>query len=589
MGKPKKRQKTEDVVKSRITVLLNCTLLALICTLGFTIRVIGQVEKVFPKEGLILYRGVDPWYHARLADVAQQNFPHILQWDMFAKFPDGASVGYLPALTWLSVLTRQVGGEALVAFIPPVLAVLVIILTYFLSKELFNNKGVGLLAALFVAILPGEFFHRSLLGFVDHHVLETILATTCIYFLTKAYKTEKTLWSILSGIAIGVYILTWAGAPLFVGLVLLWFWFEFLRRYAKKEEQFFNVKLFSIVGLVAFPATMLPSNPIPKAAVLTLIVAPIVMWLLTRVIKSREMLLFALTAVTPLAIVFITMSFRYELVQLSSVLWGGDTYIGEAQPITISTLLATFGLAAILLPGGLWYAKKDRYTALFWIWAVVMLLANIGQRRWGYYTIVPISILASFFCFYSLKWFRQEAHKAIIVVIIGFAIAISLTNIVRLANLPNNISPDWYNTCKWLEQETPEPFSTEGAYYQTDLKERPKYGVLAWWDYGHWIIRIGKRVPLSSPTQFNTKPAEFFTSQSFEEAEKVLEDLNVKYIIIDKDLIEGKWYAVNLRIGTNRNIQDCIIWRLWTEEKDSPYKLVYKCSTIKVFERKVGL
>ncbi len=559
-----------------------------LCLLGigiltFLLRVAGQLDKIFVQD-LVWFRGVDSWYHMRLVDAMSANFPHQIEWDMFAKFPDGAANGYPPLLTWIGYAVGSIGGETAISFVPPILLVCIVGLTYFLGRVLFNG-WVGVIAALFVAILPGELFHRSMLGFFDHHVLETLLATSCILLFIESLKSGKYRWMFLTGIVLGLYHLTWAGTALFILILLAWLWYEFLRRLKADEDQFFLVKLFSIPGIVAFPFTLGLTSPIPKALTSALAVAPLVLWLLTKLIKDKSMLLFALTAVTPIAIVLTTMTFRYELLLLSTMFWGGDTYIGEASPPDVGTLLATFGLAVIFLPGGLWFAKKDRHTALFWIWAITMLVANVGQRRWGYYTIVPISTLSAFFILYCLKWVNKEARAAVLTVILVFAVGVSFTNTYRLAHISNNINADWYVASSWLKENTPEPFQTPQAYYQTSLQEKPSYGILSWWDYGNWIIRIGERVPLTSPTQAGIVPAEFFASTTFQEAEQAIGELNIKYIVVDQELVQGKWYAVNQRSHKDTPVEDSVAGMLWSAPHAAPYELVYERGTIKIFER----
>jgi len=60
---------------------------------------------------------------------------------------------------------------------------------YFIGKHL-HNRGTGLLAALIIATLPGQFLSRSLLGFTDHHVAETLFSTATILFLMLALRTS---------------------------------------------------------------------------------------------------------------------------------------------------------------------------------------------------------------------------------------------------------------------------------------------------------------------------------------------------------------------------------------------------------------
>ena len=80
---------------------------------------------------------------------------------------------------------------------------------------------------------------------------------------------------------------------------------------------------------------------------------------------------------------------------------------------------------------------------------------------------------------------------------------------------------------EWLRRNTPEPFGA-GDYYYARYRPgdtpRPAYTVMAWWDYGYEIIRLGRRVPVANPTQAGADIAgRFFTSLDEAEAVKVLD------------------------------------------------------------------
>ena len=73
---------------------------------------------------------------------------------------------------------------------PAVLAALTIFPVYFIGKGL-DNRSAGLLSAALIAILPGQFLTRSLLGFTDHHAMETLFSTIAMLFLILAIKSAR--------------------------------------------------------------------------------------------------------------------------------------------------------------------------------------------------------------------------------------------------------------------------------------------------------------------------------------------------------------------------------------------------------------
>lgn len=125
------------------------------------------------------------------------------------------------------------------AYYPVILGALVVIPTYFATKWIFNRE-VGLMASLLIAISCGQFLSRSMIGFNDHHIAETLLSTLTAMFMIMALKkinrnkfTFKDIknknyenimpsipFLIFTGITLGAYSLAWKGA-LFLVLLLV--------------------------------------------------------------------------------------------------------------------------------------------------------------------------------------------------------------------------------------------------------------------------------------------------------------------------------------------------------------------------------
>jgi len=105
----------------------------------------------------------------------------------------------------------------------------------------------------------------------------------------------------------------------------------------------------------------------------------------------------------------------------------------------------------------------------------------------------------------------------------------------------NDFSDDWYDALQWLQSNTPEPFEA-GSYErpaadaQIEIPPRA-YGVLAWWDYGYWITRVGRRIPNANPKQSQVKEvASFLVAQTEEAAEAALAPLGTRFVIVNAKL-----------------------------------------------------
>lgn len=565
-------------------------ILASISAGAFLLRVIPQLDKVFVN-GEVWFRGVDSWYHMRLVENMIANFPYPLYWDVHAVYPGGGQVGFYPLMHWgIAGLSRFVDYELVGAFLPPILGALIIIPVYFLGKELFG-RGVAFLACGLVAILPTELLHRSLLGFTDQHILETLLMVTTILFLVLAERRHHIVFPILSGVFLGLYLLNWHGALFFV--VILWIWFV-----AKAAYNMFKgkpIKEHCIQGAIVFGVALAIYAPFFNYSMLSFLtpmaligaaLTPFYLMLASKYCKTKySLVLFLCIPIVLSLIILQSMDHLHQVETLfRAVFYGFGATIGEAVPASPQMIFGTYGISFLLMFGGLYYYIKNKGNLLFIVWSAVLLAAALGQRRWGYYFAVNSSLLAAYLIFLVGGWVKQNVRVVVIVILCLFTILPSAWGTYKVANLPNNIDKDWYNSLVWMKENTPEPLP-EGSYYKLRADENATYGVLAWWDYGHWITSISHRVPLTNPA-FQDHPAgsEFFASETIKEAEASLGDLNIKYIVLSEDILTGKWHAIQEKANKDVDMLNSIAFKLWSNDLEG-YTLVHKEGSVKVFER----
>jgi len=91
-----------------------------------------------------------------------------------------------------------------------------------------------------------------------------------------------------------------------------------------------------------------------------------------------------------------------------------------------------------------------------------------------------------------------------------------------------------YDALLWLRDNTPR---TSGL---DDPSVRPEYGVMSFWDYGHHLNFYAERPNIANPfSQLGTNregilnDARFFTEEDEEKAAGLLEDLGVRYLLLD--------------------------------------------------------
>ncbi|MFP4038398.1 MAG: STT3 domain-containing protein [Candidatus Nanohaloarchaea archaeon] len=111
-------------------------------------------------------------------------------------------------------------------FVAPTFAGLASVGMYFLGKEIYD-RYTGLAAAFFLAVIPGVLY-RSSAGFFEKEAIGTMFMVYSILFFVMAWKRNSWLYGIGSGLALGLFTISWGGSqmlwllyPLIIGFMLL--------------------------------------------------------------------------------------------------------------------------------------------------------------------------------------------------------------------------------------------------------------------------------------------------------------------------------------------------------------------------------
>ncbi|MDF1534257.1 MAG: oligosaccharyl transferase, archaeosortase A system-associated, partial [Methanosarcinaceae archaeon] len=288
---------------------------------------------------------------------------------------------------------------------------------------------------------------------------------------------------------------------------------------------------------------------------------------------------------------------------------GGGTTIAEASQLlyqggvfTLKPLWYNFGpavyiaLIAFLMLAYEVITKKNTQEKTFLIvWTVMILWATLQQNRFAYYMSVNIAILAGYFGIRLLEFgdwntfipnFKSKIRstadlpeivkviniKHILSALLVFLILINPTYSLAMQQSQGVGGPggQWLEAVGWMRYNTPDPGISYYENYpippagETFQYPDTAYGVMSWWDYGHWIEVIGHRIPNANPFQSGiggrsqsldeeNRPgaSTFFTAPSEEEATAVLEAVHpdpnkagARYIVSDVEMATGKFYAM---------------------------------------------
>ena len=631
-------------------------ILAALCGISLYIRIALPYDQIFVNDW-VWFRETDAYYYMRNIEVLVNNFPHFNSFDPYMLYPGGAGVLARPFFPWLIAgIIRLVSWgvptlhtmEAVGAYMPAILGTLTLIPVYFIGKELFN-RWVGVISAALVVILPGELLHRSLLGFTDHHVAEVLFSTVCILFLIMAIKrarereisfghfirrdwstiTKPLVYTLLAGVFLGIYLLSWQGGLLFIFIIFAYLVIQFIVDHLRHKSSDYlcivGTPLFLVAFLMLLPVLGKSSlDTVYRVAMPVVIVVPIVLSIISRLMAGRALkpFYYPLTLLGLAGIGLVALHaidpglFKYMIGQFSIFAPGGAMLtVLEVQPLlfpggeftlriawanfTTSFFISFISFAMLIY---LVIKEKSADKTLFLVWSIIMLMAVLGQRRFGYYYAVSAALLTGYFSWKMLdiaglskllakskevveavkkfkkrekktrekakqKTFMQPRGAWVRVIVVGIVIffLVFLPNILQakaFGSMPNAImNEDWYTSCLWLKDNSPEPFDDPDFYYELypprDEFEYPEtaYGVMSWWDYGYFIMYISHRIPNSNPGQARAREAgQFFTAQNESSVQEIVDryDLRTKYVVIDYAMATpAKFYAMAEWAGSN--------------------------------------
>ena len=535
--------------------ILTAVMLLIFMGVALYLRIALPYDKVFSGDW-VKFTGTDTYFYMRLVDNIVHNFPRVIEFDPYLLFPHGAVLINPPFFHFLLSAIIFMAGlgppsaeliDKIGIFFPPVLAALCVISVYFIGKALVN-RWAGIIAAGLIAISPGEILGRSILGFTDQHIAEILISTTAALFIILALKSIQTngteegsasslnlytlckpiIYSLLGGIFLGLYAITWYGALLFILLVFLFFIVQFILNHLRKES---GVRL-CLVNSIIFAAASIIFVPVAGNA---LVLVPLLIAFFIPLVLCAVSILFnrwnlkpwfypaSIVIVGALALgIFYLVSpalFKTLFSSLSIFSWHIGTTIQEMQPIflpsnkfSVMAVWLNFSTGFIFLLLGLviliYRSAKENNAAVTFIivWSLVILLATLAMRRFAYYLAVNVAVICGYMGWIIIQWFARHSrtqksikqpakkdrkHKrqgqaileektsraspAMLAVAAVFVfLLLFLPNISpavgTAASVPFAPSNAWCETLTWLRENTPDPFDNPDYYYQYYVK-----------------------------------------------------------------------------------------------------------------------
>ena len=439
----------EKVKNPMVIVLLIAAFL-----ISLYIRAVLPHDSVFLGNGIISISEDDGVYQMRIVDWIIHNYPHFLWFDPYSLYPYGQSQQWAPFFTFsLATIIWIVGlgspslelTYTIGAYYPAVLGALVIIPTYFIAKNVFDDRRVGILSAFIIALLPGHFLDRSVLGFTDHHIAETLLSTFTMLFLILSVRAarknkftfnELKTWNwkalspslpyfVLTGVFMSLYVLTWKGALLFAFIFGVYILIQHIIDHMHNERTDylgvlgFIIFLIPLISVILVPQLGGTKNYYYMGLIAGIAAFPLLS-ALSYYIKKRgyekyyyPVSIFAI-AVIGLILIRIVSPYIFDTIINSLTFFsrsGGGLTIAEASPyfdryggsFTFAPFMFDYGINGVIAFIGLAFLvygvfKKERQEkTLFLVWTLMMLWALFQQNRFAYYYAVNVAVLSAYF------------------------------------------------------------------------------------------------------------------------------------------------------------------------------------------------
>lgn len=573
---------------------------------GFLVRTVGAWGYTFNNgSGDVWMRGNDAWYHLRLIENMAANWPRLMTFDPFTGYPDGAAVVVAPLLSWLVVGMGKVLAfgdpsghllKVLTALLPPIAGVATLLPVYFIGREVWN-RWAGVVAAGLVLLLPSQFLSRSILGFADHHVLESLFSTTTMLFLILGYKRRQWRWYALAGIALGLYFLSWHGALFILSVILLWLFVQYvvdMGRGGQERHQLYGPAAATAITLAIWLPFKL-YNADWRLSVLFLgmmaAIGPFLM-LCSRIARARWQwwVLVAGTGLAAVAVLSIappgfkdTMRVAQQIALPTHL---GVRSIGETKAMSLSYFGMVYAANIATAGAALYWTVKERHEfLLIALWGGIMLLFSISQMRWEYYLVVPLSLLSAYGFVRIGTKVRREVKRGSALASLLFMLFATCIAGFGFAGQGSIMTGDWYEALTWLRNNSPEPYDSD-VYLELHSHEIADYSVLAWWDYGHFITQVAHRVPVANPFQQNVDDVSLFLVDGIDVP-------GVRYVIIDDSTVLGKWYAIPRWLSRETVVgapapEDSPAYQLWSGTYPG-WTVIHRNQTVVVLERAVSL
>lgn len=524
----------------------------------FTLRAIPFSRFIGP-DGVIVFTGNDPWYHLRAVEYTVRNWPDRLVYDPWTGYPSGAVTGQFGTLydQILATAALLIGlgnpdettVRLVVLFAPTIFGAAVALPTYYVVKKL-DGRMTAAIAIGLLALLPGVFFSRGLVGVSDHNIAEPFFLMVFIGALVAAIQRARAdvlivellspteiaavrkpvLLSVFAGLAGAMYLSVWSPGlftiVLLAGFFALMAVFDYRRGNTPDAVLLVGVismvtlMLLSLTRVETFDSTFIQISIVHVLVPLFVVVECLALLGLARVAESRDFSVVGYVGLTGgLAAVAVGALFVVAPGVFDAVFTNGFNFVTNRfnpQTQTIAEARSLLGLGV-----GPWYSlygllpvaavvgfvllmvrahtEDSPERLLVALFALMFAVAGMMQIRFNYYFAVFVAILAAYAIARVMEVAeiptslpRLASYQVIALILVAMVVVPGLvypvSGTVYGYSEGHNVGEytGWDSTLEWMATETPAVESDEFDYYGEYDKESFVYPDSAYSTLSWW-------------------------------------------------------------------------------------------------------
>lgn len=157
---------------------------------------IRLIPALFIKDSGFLYTlDTDTWFTLRQVEVMVNHFPQYDWFDPMTAFPTGKVIDWGPLFPFITaalcLITGATTHSAIIyvsSFVAPLMAALMVPVSYFLGKTIWDRK-TGIVAAGLISVVSLAYFSLTTFGLVIHHIGELLFSS--LFFLVYLYISPR--------------------------------------------------------------------------------------------------------------------------------------------------------------------------------------------------------------------------------------------------------------------------------------------------------------------------------------------------------------------------------------------------------------